>query len=227
MMQRRRSMRRMLPGSTAHFDLCHSSSTPRQMSSRFSFDRAYYERHYRDPRTRVGGLGSVQRLGDFVAAYLRYLGQPVRTVIDFGCGLGHWSPVLQQLFPRARYTGVEVSEYLCARYGWERGSVIDWTAARPADLVICHGVLQYLDSRQAHRAIGNLARNCRGALFLEALTKEDWEQNCDRERTDGNVYLRPVAWYRRQLRPLFTPAGGGVFLRPDSPAVLYELETCR
>ena len=219
-------MRRMLPGSTAHFDLCHSWAAA-QMSSRFSFDRAYYERHYRNRWTRVGGLASVQRLGDFVAAYLRYLEQPVRTVLDFGCGLGHWRSVLQRHFPRARYTGVELSEYLCARYGWQRGSVVDWVAARPADLVICHGVLQYLDAPHARRAIRNLASNCRGALFLEAVTTEDWKHNCDRERTDGNVYLRPAAWYRRQLRPLFTPAGGGVFLRPESPAVLYELETCR
>lgn len=197
------------------------------MSRRFAFDRAYYERHYRDRRTRVGGLGAIMRLGDFIAAYLRYLEQPVATVIDFGCGLGHWQRVVRRHFPTARYTGVEVSRYLCTRYGWTRGSVVDWVADEPADLVICHGVLQYLDAPHARRAIRNLARNCRGALFLEALTREDWDHNCDRERTDGDVYLRPAAWYRRELRPRFRPAGGGVFLRPDSPAVLYELETCR
>ncbi|HWP65185.1 MAG TPA: class I SAM-dependent methyltransferase [Candidatus Limnocylindria bacterium] len=197
------------------------------MPSRFAFDRAYYERHYRNPRTRIGGPREIDRLGDLVAAYLRYLRQPVRTVLDFGCGLGHWRGAVERLFPRARYTGIEVSAYLCERYGWQRGSVVDWVAERPADLVICQGVLQYLTAAEAERAIANLARNCRGALLLEVLTREDWEHNCDRERTDGAVFLRPTAWYRRRLRPLFTAAGGGLFLRPDSRAVLWELEVCR
>jgi hypothetical protein len=197
------------------------------MHRRFVFDQAYYERHYRDRRTRVGSLGAILRLGDFVAAYLRYLEQPVATVIDFGCGLGLWQRAVRRHFPAARYTGVEVSRYLCRRYGWTRGSVVDWVAETPADLVICHGVLQYLDAADARRAVRNLARNCQGALFLEALTREDWDHNCDRERTDGDVYLRPASWYRRELRWRFRSAGGGVFLSPESPAVLYELETCR
>jgi SAM-dependent methyltransferase len=197
------------------------------MSRRFAFDRAYYQRHYRNRRTRVGDLDDLMRLGNFVAAYLRYLEQPVATALDFGCGLGHWQHVVRRHFPRARYTGVELSRYLCETYGWQRGSVVDWAAEEPADLVICHGVLQYLDAAHARLAIRNLARNCRGALFLEAVTREDWAHNCDRERTDGDVYLRPAVWYRRELRPHFRPAGGGVFLRPTSPAVLYELEAWR
>jgi len=197
------------------------------MPKRFAFDRAYYERHYRDARTRVGSPAAAARLGGFVTAYLQYLEQPVRTVLDLGCGLGLWRNLVHRAFPHARYTGVEVSDYLCRKYGWTQGSVVDYTADEPADLVICHGVLQYLDANDARRAVHNLARNCGGALFLEALTSEDWERNCDRTRTDGDVFLRPVAWYRRALRRRFTPAGGGLFLAPASPAVLYELETCR
>jgi hypothetical protein len=198
------------------------------MPKRFAFDRAYYERHYRNARTRVASPASLARLGGFVTAYLRYLEQPVHTALDLGCGIGLWRSVVRRAFPRARYTGVEVSEYLCRRHGWTPGSVVDYLADAPADLVICHGVLQYLDAGDARRAVRNLARNCGGALFLEALTSEDWERNCDRSRTDGDVFLRPVAWYRRELaRRRFTPVGGGLFLSPRSPAVLYELETCR
>jgi SAM-dependent methyltransferase len=197
------------------------------MRKRFAFDRAYYDRYYRDPRTRVGERAAAARLGDFVAAYLRYLEQPVRTVVDFGCGLGHWRRIVRRHFPGARYTGVELSAYLCRTYGWTRGSVIDWTAETPADFVVCHGVLQYLDAAAARHAIANLARNCAGVLFLEALTREDWARHCDRERTDGDVYLRPASWYRGELRRWFMPAGGGLFVRPDAPVVLYELEAAR
>ena len=228
-MAKRRVMAAIVAWSHDVFDhpMCHRNASDRCMSRRFTFDRSYYERHYRDPRTRVGGQVQIAKLGAFVAAYLTYLEQPVETVVDFGCGLGHWRRVVRRHFPGARYTGVEASAYLCRTYGWQRGSVVDWTADEPADFVICHGVLQYLDAPAARRALRNLARNCRGALFLEAVTREDWERNCDRERTDGGVYLRPAAWYRRELRGVFKPAGGGIFLRQTSPAVLYELETCR
>jgi O-methyltransferase involved in polyketide biosynthesis len=92
-------------------------------------------------------------------------------------------------------------------------------------LVICKGVLQYLDRAEAERALANLAELCRGCLYLEALTREDWNDACDRERTDGEVYLRPASFYRTHLRKQFRSAGAGVFVHERSPAVLYALET--
>lgn len=194
------------------------------MAPRASFDRAYYDRYYRDPKTRVSSPREIAQRGRFVCSYLAYMQQPVCTVLDMGCGVGAWRTVIAKHFPRARYTGVEVSEYLCAEYGWRRGSVVDFRARSPFDLVICQGVLQYLDARDAERAIDNLAHLCGGALFLEVLTREDWEHNCDRSVTDGEVWLRPAAWYRRRLARGFSNCGGGLFLGLRSPAVLYELE---
>jgi len=191
---------------------------------RRTFDKAYYERFYRDPRTRVADKAEMRTLGRFVASYLRHLGQPVETILDLGCGVGAWRDVARQCFKGAAYTGVEISRYLCVEYGWERGSVVDYRSPETYDLVICHGVLQYLNAREARRAVTNLSRLCGGAMFLEALTSEDWEHNCDRSVTDGDVYLRPADWYRGELDKYFTNCGGGVFLSPDSPAVPYELE---
>ncbi|HLU40648.1 MAG TPA: class I SAM-dependent methyltransferase [Planctomycetota bacterium] len=188
------------------------------------FDAAYYARFYGDRRTRVADAASTRRLGEFVCAYLRFLGLPVREVVDLGCGLGHWRAVIAAQFPRARYTGVEVSDYLCRRYGWQKGSAVDYRHPRPADLVICQGVLQYLDARQARAAIDNLARLTRGALYLEVLTRTDWEENCDRSVTDGAVHLRTGAFYRRLLRRHFHACGGGLFVRRDAGVVLFELE---
>ena len=65
----------------------------------------------------------------------------------------------------------------------------------------------------------------RGALYLEALTREDWTDACDQERTDGAVYLRPASFYRRRLRGAFRGCGGGIFVHERSPAVLYALES--
>jgi predicted TPR repeat methyltransferase len=80
----------------------------------------------------------------FLSEYVRV---PVRRVLDVGCGIGLWREAVQRHFPGASYHGVEFSEYLVERFGWERGSVVDYAAhdpAEPFDLVICQGVLPYL-----------------------------------------------------------------------------------
>ena len=74
------------------------------------------------------------------------------------------------------------------------------------------------------RAIDNFARLSRGALYLEALTLRDWEENVDQEVTDGDVYLRTGAWYLERLQKKFRNCGGGVFLTETSPASMFELE---
>jgi SAM-dependent methyltransferase len=163
-------------------------------------------------------------LGAFVCAYLRHLGQPVRRVLDLGCGLGYWRAVVAARYPGARYLGVEQSEYLCREYGWEQGSVVDYRGRGRFDLVICQGVLQYLDRREAEAAIDNLGRLCRGVLYLEALTAEDWDEHCDRGRSDGRVHLREARFYRRRLARHFRGAGGGLYVHRDSPAVMFSLE---
>lgn len=194
------------------------------MSARTRFDAAYYRRFYGNRATRVADAGSYRRLARFVAAYLRHLELPVESVLDLGCGLGNWRAALAEELPKASYTGVEVSDYLCERYGWTKASVVDFDPGRAFDLVICQGVLQYLPDRHAARAIGNLARLTRNALFLEVLTRRDWRENCDRETTDRDVHLRDGDWYRRRLRRHFVNCGGGVFVPRSSPAVLFELE---
>ncbi len=148
----------------------------------------------------------------------------MRRVLDVGCGLGLWQQALQQHFPRASYQGVELSDYACKRYGWIKGSVVDYRTRHAFDLVICQGVLQYLDDRDARAAIANLASLSRRALYLEALTTADWEDNCDRRATHGGVHLRSGSWYRRQLSRYFRNCGGGLFLANTAQATLFELE---
>lgn len=194
-----------------------------------SFGAEYYRRYYGDAATCVSDLAAVRRLAGFVAAYLRYLEVPVRTILDVGCGVGHWRTAAHALWPKARYQGVEFSEHLCDRFGWTRGSVADLDPAAALgratfDLVVCQGVLQYLDDRSAARALQNLARWTDGALYLEALTARDWRENCDRTRTDGDVHLRSAAFYRRRLARHFQTCGGGVFVSRRAGVTLFELE---
>jgi SAM-dependent methyltransferase len=192
-----------------------------------AFGEAYYRRYYLDPATRVRAGAAQDRLAGFVFGYLAHLGVPVRRVLDLGCGLGHWRAPLRKRHPRAAYTGVEISEYLCETHGWERGSAADYPGRGRFDLVICQSVLQYLGDDEARAAVDNMARLCRGALYLEIITAEDWREHCDRRLTDGKIHLRPDAWYRRLLGRRFRSAGGGLFLPIESPVVLYQLEKGR
>ena len=188
------------------------------------FDAGFYERYYIDPETRVASPADAVRLGRFVCAYAVYLGFTVKRVLDAGCGLGHLRRPVREFFPRARYVGLETSEYLCRRYGWVRGSISDYASESPFDLVFCHDVLQYLADREAVRAIANLARLSRGVLYFSVLTAEDWRRNADRARTDPGARLRPAAWYKFRLARHFRPLGGGLLVRRGHDPLLWELE---
>jgi hypothetical protein len=187
------------------------------------FDAAYYRRVYVDRRTRVSSRAAVARLARFVAAYLAYLEIPVRSILDAGCGVGFWRDAARDLWPRARHHGIEISDYLCRRYGWTRASIVDYKPGRQFDLIVCQSVLQYLSDHDAARAIETLSTLARGAVYLEVPTTEDWRETCDRRRTDGAVHLRPAKWYRRRLDRHFVAAGGGLFVA-RSAAAFYALE---
>jgi predicted TPR repeat methyltransferase len=164
------------------------------------------------------------RRAELIAAFARHVELPVRRILDAGCGLGLMRTTLARRFPRARYTGLELSPYLCGRFGWQQGSLATWTSARPFDLVVCYDVLQYLGPRDAAAAMRNLGRLCSGVLHFSALTLEDWRAYCDRRRTDRAVHLRPADWYFSRLNRAFVNAGAGMFVRRDAPLHLWALE---
>jgi SAM-dependent methyltransferase len=163
--------------------------------------------------------------GRLIAAMADHLGLPVRSILDAGCGVGLLRAPLKRGLPKASYTGLEVSEYLCKRYGWIHGGIQDFKRKASYDVVICYDVLQYLDAAATQRALANLARVCRGLLYFGVLTREDWEQNCDQSRTDPAVSLRGGAWYRRELSKQFRQLGAGFWLRRDCPVTVWEMDT--
>ena len=88
---------------------------------KFKFDRAYYDRWYRNDETRTFMTEYTPVIVRFVLAYLDYLEVEVKTVLDAGCGLGHWGTALKNLGRDVRYHGLETSDYLCRELGWEKG----------------------------------------------------------------------------------------------------------
>ena len=168
-----------------------------------TFDRAYFDKWYRDPRTRVRTLGERERQVRFaLAAAEQFLERPVRTVLDVGAGEGHWQPVLQKLRPAIRYTGVDVSEHAVRRHGAGRnirlGSIEDLGTMRLGDdfdLVLCVGMLYYLTPGQFTRGVTQLHDRCAGMAYLEIFARED--------ALTGDVpagTMRPAAWFRAAMR---------------------------
>jgi 2-polyprenyl-3-methyl-5-hydroxy-6-metoxy-1,4-benzoquinol methylase len=189
------------------------------------FDRGYYEKYYHDSKTAAVSSAEMRARSLLIAAYAGHVGLPVKRILDAGCGIGMLRSPLMRALPRAEYTGLEISEYLCERYGWVQGTIDGYRPRKAFDLVICYDVMQYLDDRAAARAIANFGRLCRGVLYFSALTSYDWKHNCDQSRTDRDVHLRSGEWYRARLARQFHRIGAGFWIRRGVPIVTWELES--
>jgi hypothetical protein len=189
-----------------------------------SFDAAYYERFYESKKTRVQGPDEVSRLATAVVAVAELVHGPLRTVLDVGAGAGLWRDWFARERPSTRYRSTDVSAYACRKYGHERRDIAKWRTKRAFDLVVCQGVLPYLDDGAVGPAIENLGAMTGGLLYLEAVTKKDLATVCDKSATDGAQIGRSARFYRARLGRHFQQLGFGLWVKRDSAAALYELE---
>lgn len=188
------------------------------------FDAEYYARFYGRKKTRVQGSAEVARLANGVMQMIALAGGSVSSVIDVGAGTGLWRKWFAKKLPHVKYRSTDVSEYACKRYGHELRDISAWHAKERFDLVVCQGVLPYLDARAAKRAIDNLAAMSGGFLYLEAITKEDLATVCDVQATDLQIHRRPDLWYRRRLKPHYQQVGLGLWMKRGALNLMYSLE---
>ncbi len=189
-----------------------------------TFDEDYYGRYYGSPRTRVHGPAEIARLCTGVTALIDWWGHPLETVLDVGAGVGMWRDWFAKHRPKTRYRSTEVSAYACRTYGHERRDLTRWRAKERFDLVICQGVLPYLDDQGAERALENLAAMSAGFLYLEAITRRDMREVIDDQKTDVGVFLRTGTWYRTRLREHYDEVGCGLWCKKGASVLFYELE---
>ena len=192
------------------------------------YDRAYFDKWYRAPGTRVRSRAELTRLVTFVVATAEYvLGRPVRSVLDVGAGEGNWLPVLRTLRPRIAYQGVDPSEYAVGRFGRRRnlllGDVVSLDALPLADgydLVVANGMLNYLAPDVLRAGLRQLVQRADGLLYLELFTGAD--------DVGGDTHFATsydAAWYRRVLRGAgLVGCGMHCYLRKELVSRLAELE---
>ena len=170
------------------------------------YDRAYFDRWYRDPRSRVVTPAVIARKAHMVVGVAEYfLGRTVRSVLDVGCGEGDWYRALKRMRPGIRYTGIDPSPYVVERFGRRRnirlggfGDVAEHTGAGMFDVIICSDVLQYVTPPDLKRGVVHIAERLAGVAFLEAHTTAD--------ALEGDMrgwHRRTPGYYRR----LFGSAG--------------------
>lgn len=195
------------------------------------YDRAYFDRWYRDPKTRVKSSSDIRRkaaLALSVAEY--YLERPVRTVLDVGCGEGNWFPALRALRKGIRYTGVDSSRYAVERYGKSRNislgsfaSLEEMGLADDYDLIVCSDTLFYLPPEELKAGLHSLAHRAAGVAFLELYTKGDSLIGDFPKKG-----LQSAAYYRRLLRNLgFRSVGSHCYLGPQLHGMAMEMEAGR
>jgi SAM-dependent methyltransferase len=189
-----------------------------------TFDAPYFRRFYESRRSRVYGREQIDHLARGVTGFIQWFGGALEQVLDVGAGTGLWGAWFRQNLPDVHYRSVDVSAYACAKYGHERRDIAKWRARAKYDLIVCQGVLPYLDDDACARAIANMAAMCRGFAYLEAITSRDLREVCDRARTDVRVAARPASFYRRALARHFEPLGCGLHHVRGGDKVFYDLE---
>jgi SAM-dependent methyltransferase len=191
-------------------------------ATRQVFDAAYYRRFYRDRP--VHDRRTIGHLATGLTELCAWWGIHIRSVLDVGAGTGLWRDWFAAEKPRVAYRSIDVSDYACRRYGHEQADISRWRPATPADLVVCQGVLQYLDDGACSRAIVNLGAACGTLLYLELPTAGDLVDVIDADATDLDVHWRSGSWYRRRLGRHFRAIGGGLYVARAAGLHFYELE---
>jgi hypothetical protein len=190
------------------------------------FDKGYYERYYGTAGTRVHSAEEIGRLCNAVVSFLDWWQYPLETVLDVGAGTGLWGQWFKKNRPKVSYRSTEYSAHAAKEYGHEQRDITKWRDAKGAtfDLVVCQGVLPYLDDEGCAKAIENLAVMTGAFLYLESITKRDIKEVCDVDKTDVKVYGRTGSWYRSRLQKHYNEVGAGIWVKKDAGVLFYELE---
>jgi len=192
------------------------------------YDRRYFDRWYREDDAGVGRGALLRRkVALAVAMAEHYLGRPLRSVLDVGCGEGAWRAPLLKLRPKLDYMGVDSSEYAIARHGAKRNLRLARFAqlgelrfGAPVDLLVCADVLHYLRPAELRRGLSGFSELCHGVAYIETYCRGDAV-----EGDEHDFMPRSAAFYRSAIADAgFTACGSHGYLSPALAADAVALE---
>lgn len=194
-----------------------------------TYDHAYFDRWYRDPRHAVISPRILERkVALALAAAEYYLGHRVRNVLDVGCGEGAWRRPLRNLRPQIEYLGLDSSEYAISRYGRSRnlrladfGQLGELRFDAMFDLIVCSDVLHYVPAPELKRGLRGIAEMLCGVAFMELFTSRD--------APDGDkqgFIARSPRWYLTTFAQAgLNACGSHCYLGPKLVGSVAALET--
>ena len=164
------------------------------------YDREYFDRWYRPTGGNPGAAGFLRRkVALAVASCEYYIGRPLRSVLDVGCGEAAWRAPLLRLRPGIDYLGLDSSEYATQRYGRSRNvRQVDFAQlgelrfARSVDLIVCSDVMHYLDAATLRKGLSGFAELGHGTAFIELFCRGD-----QAEGDEQDWHRRPAGFYRK------------------------------
>jgi SAM-dependent methyltransferase len=193
-----------------------------------SYDRAYFDKWYRDRHHSVASPTELRRKVALAVAQAEYyLGRPLRNVLDVGCGEAPWRAPLRALRPGVSYRGLDASPYVVARYGRSRniglarfGQLEHLRFDTRFDLIVCTDVLHYLKPGEIRAGLVGIGEMLEGVAFLEAFTShDDVVGDCE------GFFSRPPSWYLRQFAQVgLLPCGSHGYLGPRLERHVAALE---
>ena len=192
------------------------------------YDRRYFDHWYRDGDAGIGRGALLRRkVALAVAMAEHYLGRPLRSVLDVGCGEGVWRAPLLKLRPKLDYMGVDASEYAVTRHGAARnlrlarfGQLGQLRFGPPVDLLVCADVLHYLPTAEVRHGLAGFSELCDGFAFIELF--------CSGDAIEGDTHgfvPRRAAFYRKAIAEAgFTACGSHGYLARAHAADAVALE---
>jgi SAM-dependent methyltransferase len=192
------------------------------------YDRAYFDKWYRDPAHAVGSAAELKRKVAMVVAQAEYyLGRPIRNVLDVGCGEGVWRAPLRALRPGIHYRGLDASEYVVERYGRSRniglatfGQLGQLRFDQRFDLIVCSDVLHYLKPTEIRAGLLGIGEMLEGIAFLELFTSRD-----DVDGDHVGFYKRSPGWYLKAFGEVgLLSCGSHCYLGPRLDRHIAALE---
>ena len=195
---------------------------------RKTYDRAYFDRWYRSTEHRVGSRAALARKVSMVVATAEYyLGRPIKSALDVGCGEAPWRSALLKLRPGLDYRGLDSSDYVVSRYGRSRnvglarfGDLEHLRFERSVDLLVCSDVLHYVGDAELRQGLAGFAELCHGLAFIEVFTSED-ALSGDRK---GFIPRTPARYRNAFRRAGLVACGSHCYLSPSLEAGVAQLE---
>ncbi len=192
------------------------------------YDRAYFDRWYHSAEHAVSTPATLRRKVALAVAQAEYyLGRPIRSVLDVGCGEAQWRAALRILRPQASYQGLDASPYVVARYGRSRhiglvrfADLAQLRLDTRFDLIVCSNVLHYLPAAEVRAGLPGVVAMLEGVAFIEVFARGD-----DVVGDKLDFFARTGSWYRRAFADVgLQPCGSHCYLGPHLAAQRVALE---